>query len=70
MRAARCRLVSFLCDLAHWALEVQHARSFADDTVEHPSLQVRSRHDMRDTRHAGPHWCRPVLREHARVAQL
>lgn len=49
--AARCRLVSFLCDLTHWALEVQHARSFADDVVEHPSLQVRSSHSMRNAWH-------------------
>lgn len=42
------RLVSFLCDLAHWALEVQHARMFADDGVERPTLEVgRRRHHER-----------------------
>lgn len=36
-----CRVVSFLFDLAKWALEVQHARMFADDVVEQPTLEVR-----------------------------
>lgn len=36
-----CRVVSFLCDVAHWALEVQHARMCADDVLEQPVLEVR-----------------------------
>lgn len=38
-----CRLVTFLCDLVHSALEVQHARMYSDDTVEQPEVQVRTR---------------------------
>jgi len=32
-----------MCDLVHWALEVQHARMYSDDTVEQPEVQVRAR---------------------------
>lgn len=38
-----CRLVSFLCELAHWALEVQHTRMYPDDAVDQSTVQVRER---------------------------
>lgn len=35
--AVLCRVISFLCDLTHMALQMEHARAFPDDQITVPA---------------------------------